>query len=73
MPLKTITVAVSSMPGMSLTEEQKSAIQAISPRIRLVNLAGLIDAERRGDAGAAKELDAGFADIEVFFGALPPP
>lgn len=72
MPKKPVNIAFGSMPGPSLSEELKQQILAISPRIRLWDISGLIDREKRGDFRTREQLNDILGNTEIYFGSPLP-
>lgn len=72
MPRKIINIALSNTPMAPLTVEQKAQVQAISPRLNLVDVSGMLNADRQGDLKTREQLDRILAQTEIYFGAPIP-
>jgi len=57
---------------MTLTEEHRDLIRAVSSRIKLHEAAELVSAENNGDSRVRERLDAMLAEADVFYGFAHP-
>jgi phosphoglycerate dehydrogenase-like enzyme len=58
--------------GLCLNEKYQKQISNISPRIKVMDISSLIQAEESGDTAAKKQVDAILAESEVLHGFPPP-
>lgn len=70
MSVELINVVMSFSLGspMTLTEEHRDQIRAVSSRIKLHEASELVSAENNGDSRARERLDAMLAEADVFYG-----
>ena len=74
MSVELINVVMSFPLGspMTLTEEHRDQIRAVSSRIKLHEASELVSAENNGDSRARERLDAMLAEADIFYGFVYP-
>lgn len=65
---KLINIAIAGVPVEPLSEELKRQILSVSPRVKLWDVFDMLNAEKRGDTKAQKQLNDILADTEIYLG-----